>query len=84
MERATDRYTVIGKNLFKKETNLQAFANLKVCLSSGEKGVIEGGFGQSGKVKIRCPGEDISSFRAKVFEYVLSCSLFLYSASTFI
>lgn len=55
VERAPDRYTVIGKNLFKKETNLQAFANLRVSLSSGEKGIIEGGFGQSGKVKIRCP-----------------------------
>ena len=57
VERATDRYTVIGKNIFKKETNLQAFANLKVTLSSGERGVIEGGFGQSGKIKIRIPGE---------------------------
>ncbi|XP_059146407.1 selenocysteine-specific elongation factor-like isoform X2 [Physella acuta] len=55
VERATDRYSVIAKNLFKKETNLSAFANLKVVLSSGEKGVIEGGFGQSGKVKIRIP-----------------------------
>ncbi|GFO12241.1 selenocysteine-specific elongation factor [Plakobranchus ocellatus] len=55
VERAPDRYTVIGKNLFKKETNLQVFANLKVSLSSGERGVIEGGFGQSGKVKIRIP-----------------------------
>jgi len=55
VERATDQYTIIGKNLFKKETNLAAFANLKISLSTGEKGVIEGGFGQSGKVKIRIP-----------------------------
>lgn len=52
----TDDYTVIGKNLFKKETNLQLFVGLKVTLSSGETGVIEGGFGQSGKIKIRVPG----------------------------
>lgn len=52
----TDDYTVIGRNLFKKETNLQLFVGLKVTLSSGESGVIEGGFGQSGKVKIRIPG----------------------------
>ncbi|XP_063071281.1 selenocysteine-specific elongation factor [Engraulis encrasicolus] len=55
VERVTDDYTVIGRNLFKKETNLQLFVGLKVSLSTGESGVIEGGFGQSGKVKIRIP-----------------------------
>ncbi|XP_030632457.1 selenocysteine-specific elongation factor [Chanos chanos] len=55
VERVTDDYTVIGRNLFKKETNLQLFTGLKVTLSSGEMGVIEGGFGQSGKIKIRVP-----------------------------
>ncbi len=54
----TDDYTVIGRNLFKKETNLQLFVGLKVTLSTGEIGVIEGGFGQSGKFKIRVPGKD--------------------------
>jgi len=54
----TDDYTVIGRNLFKKETNLQLFVGLKVTLSTGEKGTIEGGFGQSGKIKIRIPGKD--------------------------
>uniref|UniRef100_A0A3Q3JTE6 Selenocysteine-specific elongation factor n=1 Tax=Monopterus albus TaxID=43700 RepID=A0A3Q3JTE6_MONAL len=53
VERVTDDYTVIGRNLFKKETNLQLFVGLKVTLSTGESGVIEGGFGQSGKFKIR-------------------------------
>ncbi|MGH0190352.1 UNVERIFIED_CONTAM: hypothetical protein FKN15_045777 [Acipenser sinensis] len=52
-----DDYTVIGRNLFKKETNIQQFVGLKVTLSTGERGVIEGGFGQSGKMKIRIPGE---------------------------
>ncbi|XP_067096703.1 selenocysteine-specific elongation factor [Osmerus mordax] len=55
VERVTDDYTVIGRNLFKKETNLQMFVGLKVKLSTGEAGVIEGGFGQSGKFKIRVP-----------------------------
>uniref|UniRef100_A0A8B9L854 Eukaryotic elongation factor, selenocysteine-tRNA specific n=1 Tax=Astyanax mexicanus TaxID=7994 RepID=A0A8B9L854_ASTMX len=50
-----DDYTVIGRNLFKKETNLQIFVGLKVTLSSGETGIIEGSFGQSGKIKIRVP-----------------------------
>lgn len=53
----TDDYTVIGRNLFKKETNLQLFVGLKVTLSTGEMGSIEGGFGQSGKIKIRIPGK---------------------------
>ena len=52
----TDDYTVIGRSLFKKETNLQLFVGLKVALSTGEAGVIEGGFGQSGKYKIRVAG----------------------------
>lgn len=60
VERCNDEYTVIGKNLFKKETNIQNFAGMKVTLSSGEQGVIEGGFGQSGKVKVRIPGNSIS------------------------
>ncbi|XP_008292602.1 selenocysteine-specific elongation factor [Stegastes partitus] len=53
VERLTDDYSVIGRSLFKKETNLQLFVGLKVTLSTGETGVIEGGFGQSGKFKIR-------------------------------
>ncbi|KAM7402038.1 hypothetical protein PAMP_017309 [Pampus punctatissimus] len=53
VDRVTDDYTVIGRSLFKKETNLQLFVGLKVTLSTGETGVIEGGFGQSGKFKIR-------------------------------
>ncbi|WAR30525.1 SELB-like protein [Mya arenaria] len=55
VERVMDEYTVIGKNMFKKETNLATFTGLKVQLSTGHDGVIEGGFGQSGKIKIRIP-----------------------------
>lgn len=55
VERKVDEYTVICRNLFKKETNMDAFVGLKVTLSSGEQGVIEGGFGQGGKAKIRIP-----------------------------
>ena len=55
VERATDEYSLVGKGLFKKETNISLFSNLKVRLSTGEAGVIEGGFGQSGKFKVRIP-----------------------------
>lgn len=58
LSQVTDDYSVIGRSLFKKETNLQLFVGLKVTLSTGESGVIEGGFGQSGKFKIRIQGED--------------------------
>lgn len=55
IERMSDEYSVIVKSLFKKETNLALFVNMKVKLSSGEEGVIEGSFGQSGKIKVRVP-----------------------------
>ncbi|XP_053325558.1 selenocysteine-specific elongation factor [Spea bombifrons] len=55
VERINDDYSVIGRSLFKKETNIQLFVGLKVRLSTGEDGVIEGSFGQSGKFKIRIP-----------------------------
>ena len=56
-ERTADDYTIIGRGLFKKESNIEVFVGLKVRLSSGETGTIEGGFGQSGKFKVRIPGE---------------------------
>ncbi|XP_062924313.1 selenocysteine-specific elongation factor [Mobula hypostoma] len=55
VERVSDDYSVIGRSLFKKETNIQLFVGMKVKLSTGEVGVIDGGFGQSGKFKIRIP-----------------------------
>ncbi len=57
VERKTDEYFVVCKGLFKKETNMETFVGLKVKLSTGEDGVIEGGFGQSGKFKVRIPSE---------------------------
>jgi len=53
VERMSDEYNVIVKSLFKKETNMALFTNMKVKLSTGEEGVIEGSFGQSGKIKVR-------------------------------
>ena len=57
VDRKHDEQTVIGRSLFKKETNIEMFVGLKVHLSTGEVGIIEGGFGQSGKFKVRIPGE---------------------------
>ncbi|XP_004738691.2 selenocysteine-specific elongation factor isoform X1 [Mustela putorius furo] len=56
VERMMDDHSVIGRSLFKKETNIQLFVGLKVNLSTGELGVIDSAFGQSGKFKIHIPG----------------------------
>lgn len=53
VDRLHDEYTVIGRDLFKKETQMDKFIGLRVSLSTGENGVIEGSFGQSGKFKVR-------------------------------
>ena len=53
VERANNDYELIGKNMFKKETNIHLFDNFKLKISSGEEGIMDGPFGQSGKFKIR-------------------------------
>ena len=58
VERMSSPYEVIVKNLLKKESNVQPFVNLAVSFSTGENGIIEGHFGQSGKVKIRIRGNN--------------------------
>ncbi|XP_043297984.1 selenocysteine-specific elongation factor isoform X1 [Cervus canadensis] len=56
VERVLDDHSVIGRSLFKKETNIQLFVGLRVHLSTGELGVIDSAFGQSGKFKVHVPG----------------------------
>ena len=54
IDRLVDSQTIIGRDLFQKETNINAFVNFKVELSpTGEQGLIESSFGQSGKFKVR-------------------------------
>jgi len=55
IDRVVDEYTIIGKDLFKKETDINIFVGLKVKRSTGEEGVIESSFGKSGKFKVRFP-----------------------------
>ena len=57
VERKTDENSVVCRGLFKKETNMETFVGMKVKLSTGEQGSIEGGFGQSGKFKVRIPSK---------------------------
>lgn len=56
IERMSSPYEVIVKNLLKRESVVLPFINMKVTLSTGEVGVIEGSFGQSGKIKVRIIG----------------------------
>ena len=56
VERLVNDYELVCKNMFKKETNIHLFSGLIVILSTGEKAVIDGPFGQSGKFKIRLKG----------------------------
>ena len=55
VERVQDENTVIGKGMFKKETDLTMFTGMKVWTERGEVGTIEGGFGKSGKFKVHFP-----------------------------
>ncbi|XP_065903267.1 selenocysteine-specific elongation factor-like isoform X2 [Dysidea avara] len=55
VERLHDECTVIGKGLFKKETKMDKFIGLKVALSTGEVGVIDGTFGTTGKFRVSLP-----------------------------
>ncbi len=56
VDRVQDERTVIGKALFKKETKMDLFTSMKVRLSTGEVGVIEGTFGTTGKFRVACRG----------------------------
>lgn len=53
IQRVISDTELIGINLFKKESDRQLYVGLKVELSTGETGVIEGTFGQTNKIKIR-------------------------------
>lgn len=52
LERVTEQNTIIVKNMFKKETDLQEFINFRVELSTGDIGRISSTFGKSGKIKV--------------------------------
>ena len=51
VDRVVDSYSIIVKDLFDKETNLQFFIGKEVEIEK-HIGKIDGGFGKSGKVKV--------------------------------
>jgi selenocysteine-specific elongation factor len=77
IERVQDERSVIGKGMFKKESDLTAFIGMKVWTSNNDCGVIEGGFGKSGKYKVYFSngikgeglGKLILRFKKYVFEH---------------
>lgn len=77
IERVQDERSVIGKGMFKKESDLTAFIGMKVWTSNNDCGVIEGGFGKSGKYKVyfsngikgEGSGKLILRFKKFVFEH---------------
>ncbi|KNC85442.1 hypothetical protein SARC_02392 [Sphaeroforma arctica JP610] len=56
VDRIVNANSLIGRGLFKKETNIKIFTGMKVTLSTGENGFIDGAFGQSGKFSVQIPG----------------------------
>ena len=66
VERLHSDTEVIVKDLLKKESNVALFSGLRVRLATGEAGVIDGGFGQSGKVKVRLTDALAEETRARL------------------
>ena len=52
VDRVVDNYTIIVKELFDKNVNIQQFVGKEVILSTGEVGRIDGSFGKSGKIRV--------------------------------
>ena len=72
IDRVVDSQTIIGKDLFQKETNINTFINFKVELNpTGEQGFIESSFGQSGKFKVRFMSK---FFSFDLFHLLIQCN----------
>lgn len=52
VDRVVDNYTVIVKDLFAKEMDVQQFVGREVVLVTGDAGRIDGTFGKSGKIRV--------------------------------
>ncbi|EAL72543.1 hypothetical protein DDB_G0270386 [Dictyostelium discoideum AX4] len=53
VERIHNENTIIGKNLFKKDSDISSFIGMKVLFETGEIGILDSSFGKTGKVKIQ-------------------------------
>lgn len=53
VQRFVNEREIIAGNLFKKDTDLSKFINMKCQLTTGETGIVVGSFGKSAKVRIQ-------------------------------
>ncbi|KAJ1450190.1 putative selenocysteine-specific elongation factor, selB [Pelagophyceae sp. CCMP2097] len=69
---------VMGKDLFKKEANMNDFVGMKIQAATGEVGTLHSAFGKSGKFKVQFPAGTAARPNAKLFlcfkKYVFSTS----------
>ncbi|GJP84653.1 hypothetical protein CLOP_g14700 [Closterium sp. NIES-67] len=52
IDRVVDSHSLIGRGLFKKETDITKFVGLRVTTVEGTQGTIQSPFGKSGKFKV--------------------------------
>lgn len=52
VDRVVDNYTIIVKDLFAKDMDVQQFIGKEVRLENGDIGRIDGAFGKSGKIRV--------------------------------
>merc|ERR1711879_873935 len=69
VDRVKDAYNVIGRSMFGKGADLTAFLGMRVQLSTGQIGKIEGSFGKSGMFVIRLEEKlDLGGLTPKKFK----------------
>jgi selenocysteine-specific elongation factor len=79
VDRVHDVKTVIGKGMFKKETDMTIFQGLRVFTSRGEIGTIAGAFGKSGKFKVCLKdGVSPSDLKGNASRLILNYKHFLF------
>ncbi len=52
VDRVIDNYTIIVKDLFAKDMDVQQFVGKEIILANGDVGKIDGTFGKSGKIRV--------------------------------
>ncbi|KAF2069618.1 hypothetical protein CYY_009066 [Polysphondylium violaceum] len=52
IDRIHNENTIIGKNLFQKDTDMTSFIGMKIVFEDGTTGILESSFGKTGKVKV--------------------------------
>jgi len=79
IDRVFSKDTLIAKNLFRKETNMNLFTNMKVTLPNGAVGMISSSFGKTGKFKVYFPngfGIDENSLLEQKLSFVIKRYIF--------